>query len=389
MNAAQRLDKLDTYFFASKLREIRARESSGQKIIHLGIGSPDMMPHNEVIEALNLGIRGEESFRYKPYTGIPALRAAISNWYKKVYDVSFSERSCLPLIGSKEGIGFVSLAYLNAGDEVLIPDPGYTAYAASAHLAGATVCHYDLTEVSGWQPDLDQLEELVTSRTKLLWINYPHMPTGTQADLKVLARVIDFARRHNIIVCCDNPYSLILADTPFSIFQIEGAWDVAIELNSLSKSHNLAGARLGMVVGSENLVKPVFRVQSNFSSGMFEPLQHAAVAALESDENWTRALNAQYLKRRRVAYEILDLLDCQYRDDGAGLFIWAKVGAEFSDGDALANYLLDSVHVFVTQGSAFGENGKNYIRMSLCAPLAQMHEAHSRITNHNTQLKVG
>ena len=369
---ADRLAQFSEYYFSAKLRTIRELIGQGRPIINLGIGSPDQMPHAGVIGALQEAAESGDSHGYQPYQGLPALGEAIRGFYTREFQVDAREKAVLPLLGSKEGIMHTSLAYLNPGDQVLIPALGYPTYTSVTRIVGAEPVYFPLIEASDWAPDWEFLEQLDCSKVKILWINYPHMPSGTRADRALLARYVDFARSRNILLCHDNPYSFVLNDTPLSIFSIEGAEEVAIELSSLSKSFNMAGWRVGWAMGSEKLIQPVLQIKSNMDSGMFKPVQLAAIEALSLDRSWFRGLNDQYRNRQRVGFRIMDLLDCQYSKNQSGMFVWAK--APNGDGEAFVEEILTRYDVFMAPGFIFGEAGKSYIRLSLCASVEILEE---------------
>lgn len=380
MKTADRIKSISEYYFATKLREIRHRQASGEDIINLGIGSPDLSPPEAVKVALQNAIAADGSFMYKPYLGIPSLREAMATFYRWVYNVDVSETNFVPTLGSKEAIGFISLAYLNPGDEVLVPNPGYPAYEAAAQLAGANCIKYDLEPSLDWHPDPTALEQLITDKTRIIWLNYPNMPTGANANRYLLEKIVALATRRNLLICHDNPYSTILTTQPFSILSVTGAVSNTIELNSLSKAFNMAGARVGMMCGGESLINEVFKVQSQFSSGMFEPVQHAAVKALglcESD--WFDKSNNKYAERRAVVFRFLKILECSFDERSGGMFVWARIPAIYSSGEQLSEILLNRASVFVAPGHIFGSNGMHYIRISLCSPLTRLEEAETRI----------
>ena len=375
---ADRLAQFSEYYFSAKLRAIRQLMGEGRPIINLGIGSPDQMPHAEVIGALSGAAQSDDAHGYQPYQGLPALGEAIRGFYAREYHVNTGDKAVLPLLGSKEGIMHTSLAYLNPGDQVLIPALGYPTYTSVTRIVGAEPVYFPLLELSGWAPDWEFLEQLDCSKVKILWINYPHMPTGTRADRDLLARYVDFARSRNILLCYDNPYSFILNDTPLSIFNIKGAEEVAIELNSLSKSYNMAGWRVGWALGSEQLIQPVLQIKSNMDSGMFKPVQLAAIKALNLDHSWFEGLNDQYRQRQLLGFKIMDLLQCEYADNQSGMFVWAK--APNGDGEAFVEELLERYDVFMAPGFIFGEAGKSYIRLSLCASVEVLEEVYKRMS---------
>lgn len=379
---ANRLNNTGEYYFAGKLREIARRKANGEDIINLGIGSPDLLPPSTGIEELTLRSRQGDANGYQSYTGIPGLRRAFAMWYKKYFHVALDpESEVLPLMGSKEGIMHISLAFLNPGDQVLVPDPGYPAYTSVAHIAGAKAVKYNLREENGWLPDFAELEKLVNSRTRILWLNYPHMPTGIRATKECFRKITNFARHHKVLVVNDNPYSFILNDDPLSILSVPGANDVALELNSLSKSHNMAGWRIGIVAGNAEYLKCVLAIKSNMDSGMFKPLQLAAIRALEADESWYRNINIEYAIRQKMAMELFDLVGIRYQKQQSGMFIWGKIPNRFADSYALSDHYLDRKKVFITPGAIFGNNGKYYARISLCSPQATFTEVKSRLIN--------
>lgn len=368
ISPASRLQSVVEYYFSTKLKQIAALRAAGIPVINLGIGSPDLAPATETIEALTASAANTANHAYQGYQGIPALREAFAAFYAKHYGVTVDPASeILPLIGSKEGIMHIAMAYLEAGDVTLIPNPGYPTYQAACSLAGATVQAYELTEANGWLPDLDALEKQDLSRVKIMWVNYPHMPTGAKADVAFFTKLRDFAIRHSILLVNDNPYSFILNDNPMSMLAVPGMKDVAIELNSLSKSHNMAGWRIGAAFGRAELLGPVLKFKSNMDSGMFLPLQEAAVKALSADAHWFARQNEIYLSRQKKVFELLDLLDCVYDSAQTGMFVWARVPASVESGYALSDQVLDENAVFITPGGIFGTQGNGYVRISLCA----------------------
>ena len=386
MRPADRIDGVKDYYFATKLAEIRKRRESGEQIINLGIGSPDISPPTKVIDSFNTALSHKEAFAYKPYKGIPGLKETMAKWYDQVYNVDLAPAMCLPLIGSKEGIGFISLAYLNPGDEVLVPDPGYLAYSSAAKLAGAIPVPYSLDARSGWMPRLDELNRLLSPRTKIVWLNFPSMPAGVAPDIDLLSRVVGWAERNDILVVNDNPYSLVLYENHFSIHQLNRNRSV-LELNSMSKAYNLAGMRLGMLTGDPALLNLVFRVQSNLASGMFEPSQKAAITAMSLGPEWLATLNKTYSVRRKVAEGLLTELDCAISGSEGGLFLWAKIPETHLSEIDFSEYLLDEYKIFLAPGSVFGSQGKGYVRLSLCSNIEMLEEARQRITTHKSVLK--
>lgn len=380
IQVAKRLQGTEEYYFSKKLREIDEMNKNGTKVINLGIGSPDLPPHPSVVAALNEYAALPNTHAYQGYKGIPALRKAMADWYQRFYQVTLNpDTEVLPLIGSKEGIMHICMTYLQEGDEALIPNPGYPTYRSAVNLSGATVVDYNLTAENNWLPDLDALAKKDLSKVKLMWVNYPHMPTGAKTNKDFAKKLIAFAKEHQILICHDNPYSFILNEHPESLLQVEGAKDVVLELNSLSKSSNMAGWRIGMLVGDANRINEVLRFKSNMDSGMFQPMQMAAVKALELGKDWYDQLNAIYSARRSKVFELLDLLNCQYSTDQVGMFVWAKIPATAESGYALADEVLQKARVFITPGGIFGSNGNGYIRVSLCQDAAVFSDAIERI----------
>lgn len=378
---ADRLENVSTYYFARKLSEIADLNATNTtQIINLGIGSPDLLPPREVIDTLKNSASMADANKYQSYKGLPMLRSAFAHWYKRFFGVDIdSDREVLPLMGSKEGIMHISMSLLNPGDEVLVPDPGYPTYRITAALAGAETRYYDLKAEKHWLPDLEALAKQDLSKVKIMWINYPHMPTGARADLKFYERLIHFAKAHDILICHDNPYVFILNDRPVSILQAEGAKDHCIELISLSKCYNMAGWRIGALVGHENAINTVLKFKSNMASGMYKPLQEAATKALSLDESWMRSLDAIYHRRKRLAQEIMDEIGAEYEDEIAGLFIWAKVKDDSKNVEDFCDEILFRAKVFITPGHIFGKNGEGYVRISLCSSEEVMREALERI----------
>ena len=377
---ANRVNNVSEYYFSKKLKEIAELNSRGLDIISLGIGGPDRPPHSDTIEALCAESRRPDAHSYQPYVGIPELRRAFADWYARWYGVTLDpQKEIQPLIGSKEGILHISLAFLNAGDGVLVPNPGYPTYSSVSRLAEAEIFTYDLDESNGWQPDFEQLEALPLDRIKLMWVNYPNMPTGANASMELFAKLVDFGKRHHIVIVNDNPYSFILNKQPISILSVPGAKDICIEMNSLSKSHNMAGWRIGMLASNPQFVEWILRVKSNIDSGMFRPLQTAAIQALSCGQEWYDEINRVYRARRDVAEKIMQTLGCSYDPSQVGLFVWGRIPDEALDAESLADEILYNAHVFVTPGFIFGSRGNRYIRISLCASEERMREALQRI----------
>ncbi len=377
---ADRISTVQEYYFSVKLKQIDRMRQEGKDIINLGIGSPDQPPAPQVIETLGETAKSPANHGYQSYIGIPALRKGFANWYQRSYGVALNpENEIIPMMGSKEGIMHISMAFLNPGDEVLLPNPGYPTYTAVTNLVGAVGRYYDLTADKGWQPDLKALEAQDLSKVKLMWVNYPNMPTGAAANPEVMKALIAFGRRHNILICNDNPYSFVLNPNPSSLLSVEGAKEIAIELNSLSKSHNMAGWRIGMVASNAEFIQYILRVKSNMDSGMFRPMQEAAAKALELDKEWYNEVNAVYARRRALVFEIMDTLQCSYDRHQVGLFIWAKIPEKYINGQEISDLVLNKAHVFITPGFIFGSNGEKYIRISLCASEALFEESIKRI----------
>lgn len=365
---ASRLGEVKEYYFSIKLREIAEMNAQGKEVLNLGIGSPDLPPPIDVIEELTTQARQLDQHAYQSYKGIPELRQAFSNWYRNWFNVNLDPDSeILPLIGSKEGIMHISMTYLEAGDEVLVPNPGYPAYSAVANLTGATIREYYLQPELGWYPDLKALEATDLSKVKLMWVNYPNMPTGTAANWDFFEELVAFGRRNQILICNDNPYAFILNNKPLSLLKIPGAMDVVLELNSLSKAHNMAGWRIGMLAGHPAYLSNILRFKSNMDSGMFKPAQLAAVKALNSPPSWYQNLNAVYLERRKTVFEILDMLGCTIDRNQVGMFVWAKIPARYQNAYEMSDDLLYKANVFMTPGGIFGSQGNGYIRIALCS----------------------
>lgn len=378
---AKRLEGISEYYFSQKLREIDSLNKEGKSIINLGIGSPDLPPHPDVIrtlqeEAAKPGVHG-----YQGYKGIPALRQAFADWYQQWYHVTLDpDTEILPLLGSKEGIMHICMTYLNEGDEALIPDPGYPTYGSAVKLAGGKPVNYNLQEDRNWHPDLETLAAKDLSKVKLMFVNYPHMPTGQRVTPGLFENLVRFAKEHHILLVHDNPYSFILNDNPVSLLEVPGAKEVVLELNSLSKSHNMAGWRIGMLCGSKERIDEVLRFKSNMDSGMFMPLQLAAAKALSLGPEWYSHINGIYAKRRDKVYHILDILGCSYALNQVGLFVWAKIPDHYEDAYALSDEILYGASVFLTPGGIFGSKGNRYIRISLCGDLSRFEQAIARIS---------
>lgn len=381
VNTANRIANVEEYYFSKKLTEVRGLDSPELRMINLGIGSPDQAPSEETINALTTTAQQAISHGYQSYKGIPELRKSIANFYTNTYQVNLNpETDILPLMGSKEGIMHIAMAFVNEGDEVLIPNPGYPTYSSVAKLVGAKIRTYELKEVLDWGVDVDSLKKSDLSKVKVMWVNYPHMPTGRVASREELTELVQLARMNNFLIVNDNPYSMILNDAPLSILSIEGADEVALELNSLSKSHNMAGWRIGWVAGNKDYVDAVLRVKSNMDSGMFLGLQQAAVEALKNGKEWFTRLNDVYRKRREAACKILDVLQCSYSSKQSGLFIWAKAPDHVQDVEKWIDEILYGTKVFITPGFIFGDAGGRYIRISLCATVEKLNEAYERIS---------
>jgi aspartate/methionine/tyrosine aminotransferase len=379
--AAKRLEGIGEYYFSQKLREIDLMNKEGKNIISLGIGSPDLPPHTDVIKVLQEESAKPNTHAYQSYKGSPVLRNAFANWYKKWYQVDLNaDTEILPLIGSKEGIMHICMTYLNEGDFVLIPNPGYPTYKSAATIAGGKCMEYNLTEENNWMPDFKAIENnLYVNRVKIMFVNYPHMPTGQLPTTLLFEQLIAFAKKYNILIVHDNPYSFILNESPMSMLAVAGAKDCAIELNSLSKSHNMAGWRVGVLCGAKDRIDEVLRFKSNMDSGMFLPLQLAAAKALMLDKDWHNSINEIYKTRRKKVFELLDLLNCKYSKNQAGLFVWAAIPATYKDGYALSDKVLYGSNVFITPGGIFGNAGEKYIRVSLCCKEENIDEAIKRI----------
>lgn len=379
IQVADRLKTVEEYYFSKKLREVAGLKAQGRPIINLGIGSPDLQPPERVLNAMVETFEDASVHKYQSYQGIPELRVAISRFYDKCFDVEVDPHTeVLPLMGSKEGILHISMAFLNPGDEVLIPNPGYPTYASVTKLVGAKPIYYDLTAEKGWHPDLLTLEKKNLSKVKMMWVNYPHMPTGAQATNKLFDEMIGFAKRNDILLINDNPYSFILNPFPRSILRYPGAKEVCLELNSLSKTFNMAGWRVGMLLGRQDYLKAVLTVKSNMDSGMFLGIQKGAIEALQCSDIWFSSLNSVYEVRRKIVWKIADKLNCTYDKNATGLFVWAKLPKHI-EAEAYVDFILQQCSVFIAPGTIFGSNGKGYIRISLCADSDELEEALARM----------
>jgi aspartate/methionine/tyrosine aminotransferase len=380
MEVAKRLQGIGEYYFSQKLREIEELNKRGKNVINLGIGSPDLPPHPDVINVLQQESAKPNVHAYQSYKGSPVLRKAVRDWYREWYSVELNpDTEILPLIGSKEGIMHVCMTYLNEGDKALVPDPGYPTYRSAVKLAGAECVPYTLKEENHYEPDFESLQQSDLSGIRLMWVNYPQMPTGQLPATALFEKLIAFGKKNNILICHDNPYSFILNDEPMSLLAVPGAKDCAIELNSLSKSHNMAGWRVGMLCGAKERVDEILRFKSNMDSGMFLPLQLAAAKALSLGKEWYDSINTIYRERRQKVFALLRLLNCEFAENQAGMFVWAKIPAGYKDGFALSDHVLQEAAVFITPGGIFGEAGNRYIRVSLCSPAEKFEESITRI----------
>jgi LL-diaminopimelate aminotransferase len=376
---AKRLNTVDEYYFSKKLREVRELTIAGKPIINMGIGSPDLQPPSKVIEAIQQSFNDAAAHKYQSYQGLPELRNAISEFYTHKFNVRINpENEVLPLMGSKEGIMHISLAFLNEGDQVLIPNPGYPTYTSVTKLVGAEPVFYHLSEANNWQPNFDELEKLELSKVKIMWVNYPHMPTGTNASKDTVEKLIAFGKKHHILIVNDNPYSFILNENPFSILEIDGAMDIALELNSLSKTFNMAGWRVGMVLGKAAFLEAILKVKSNMDSGMFYGIQKGAVEALHLSDEWFLEQNKVYEERRKLIWKLADKLNCTYDEHSTGLFVWAKI-PKGKTSEEMTDTILYDKDIFITPGTVFGSQGEGYIRFSLCVSTKVIEEAIDRL----------
>jgi LL-diaminopimelate aminotransferase len=380
MKTSTRLKGIGEYYFSQKLREIDQLNKQGKQIINLGIGSPDLPPHPDVIRSLQEESAKPNVHAYQSYKGSPVLRDAISNWYKTWYHVDLdAETEVLPLIGSKEGIMHICMTYLDKGDQVLVPNPGYPTYRSAVQLAGGKCVDYTLKAKNNYEPDLDKLEKKKLGKVKLMFVNYPQMPTGQLPTEELFEKLVAFGKKHEILIVHDNPYSFILNEKPASLLSVDGAKDIVIELNSLSKSHNMAGWRIGMLCGAKERIDEVMRFKSNMDSGMFLPVQLAAAKALTLGKEWHDEVNDVYRERRNKVFELLDLLNCRYSKDQAGMFVWASIPSKYKDGYKLSDEVLYNANVFITPGGIFGSAGDKYIRVSLCSPVEKINAGIERV----------
>jgi aspartate/methionine/tyrosine aminotransferase len=385
---ADRTESVQEYYFSQKLRQIDKMRQSGIDVINLGIGSPDQPPSVNTIEKLAEEAGKPTSHGYQSYTGIPALRKAFASWYKTYFHVKLdSESEILPLMGSKEGIMHISMAFVNPGDDVLVPNPGYPTYSSVTKLVGGNIKYYELDENNGWMPDLEKIEKDDLTKVKIMWINYPHMPTGTRGSSGLFEKLVAFALRHSILLCNDNPYSFILNREYHSILAVDRAKEIALELNSLSKSHNMAGWRIGMVAGHQDYIRSILKVKSNMDSGMFRAMQAAATEALSNPPSWYDRINRIYLQRRKIVEEIMDIIRCRVDKNQVGLFVWGRIPDEIVSCESFVEEILNNAHVFLTPGFIFGSKGARYIRISLCADENILQEARKRIISHLSSTK--
>ena len=377
---AKRTSAVSEYYFSKKLKEVAEMNERGLDVINLGVGSPDLPPSEDVIEILCQSAHQANTHGYQPYVGIPELRRAFADWYKKWYRVELNPNTEIqPLIGSKEGILHISLAFLNPGDAVLVPNPGYPTYSSVSNLVEAQIIPYDLTEENQWLPDFESLEKTDLSRVKLMWVNYPHMPTGAPATKELFEKLVAFGKKYSIVICNDNPYSFILNENPVSILEIEGAKDICIEMNSLSKSQNMPGWRMAMLASNPQFVQWILKVKSNIDSGQFKPMMLAAAQALQAPKEWYDRMNNVYRQRRKIAEAIMETLHCQFDPKQSGMFLWGKIPTKYKNSEVLANEILYKTRIFITPGFIFGSNGNNYIRISLCCKEEQLQEALERV----------
>ena len=376
---AKRLETVQEYYFSKKLREVRGLVAAGKPIINMGIGSPDLQPPMQVLEAIQGSLNDVSAHKYQSYQGLPELRNAIAEFYKNKFSVAVNpENEVLPLMGSKEGIMHISMAFLNEGDKVLIPNPGYPTYTSVTKLVGAEPLFYNLCDENNWQPNFEELESQDLTEVKIMWVNYPHMPTGTNATIETFEKLVAFGKKHQILIINDNPYSFILNDNPISILEVEGAKDIALELNSLSKTFNMAGWRVGMVLGNVTFINEILKVKSNMDSGMFYGIQKGAIEALQLSDDWFLAQNRIYEERRNLVWQLADKLNATYDTNSTGLFVWAKI-PEGQKSTAVTDAILYDKDIFITPGTVFGSQGEGYIRFSLCVTSEIIKEAIARI----------
>ena len=377
---ANRVNSVQEYYFSRKLKEVAEMNAAGKNVISLGIGSPDLPPSEQTIATLCEHAQQPNEHGYQPYVGIPELRKGFSDWYKTWYHVDLDPKTEIqPLIGSKEGILHISLAFLNPGDGVLVPNPGYPTDSSVSKLVEANLISYELKEELNWQPDFEELEKIDLSNVKLMWTNYPNMPTGANASMELYEKLVAFGKKHNIIICNDNPYSFILNEHPLSILSVPGAKDICIEMNSMSKAHNMPGWRMAMLASNAQFVQWILKVKSNIDSGQFKPMQYAAVEALSAPKEWYDNMNRVYRSRRDLAGQIMDALGCNYDENQVGMFLWGKIPAEAAGSEAVADKVLYEANVFLTPGFIFGSRGNRYIRISLCCKNEALQEALNRI----------
>ena len=379
---ANRLNSVSEYYFSQKLREVAEMNAAGKQVINLGIGNPDLPPSEETIAALCAEAQKPDTHGYQSYVGIPELRNGFAAWYKQWYGIELNPATEIqPLIGSKEGILHITLAFVNPGESVLVPNPGYPTYTSASRICEANIISYDLDEANNWQPDFEALEQMDLSNVKLMWVNYPNMPTGANGSMELFEKMVAFGKKHSIVICNDNPYSFILNDDKLSILSVPGAKDICIELNSMSKSHNMAGWRMAMLASNAEFVQWILKVKSNVDSGMYRPMMVAAAKALQNPVTWHDAMNEVYARRRVLALKIMDALGCSYDTSQVGMFIWAKIPEKYQDSGELADEVLYGKNVFITPGFIFGDKGKRYVRISLCSPEEMLAEALQRVLN--------
>ncbi|WP_185859575.1 pyridoxal phosphate-dependent aminotransferase [Blattabacterium cuenoti] len=379
--AAKKMHQISEYFFSEKMKQINHFEEKGIKVINLGIGNPDLLPPKGVIHKMKKASELKHSNAYQSYIGIEKLRNAISNWYDKAYQVHVDPKNeILPLMGSKEGIMHISMSYLDKGDQVLIPNPGYPTYSSISRLLEAEIIYYNLYENGNWYPDIHFLEKKNLTKVKIMWINYPHMPTGATITFEKLEEIVLFAKKNRILLVHDNPYSFILnSERPLSIFNVKESKDIALELNSLSKSYNMPGWRVGMIIGKKEFIQNIVKVKSQMDSGMYYPIQIGAIEAMNHDSKWFERLNKEYIQRRRIIWEICDYLNLKYTKKSSGIFVWARIKGPEKNDRIWSDEFLKTHHIFITPGSVFGNNGKGYVRFSMCCPVKILEQAKNRI----------